>query len=208
MLRRQKRRVLPRLFIAIIVPIISLCATFILLYIFTPHPARSPTITRKVMPSFTHDVTTIVIAPPVQLSIKSINIVAVINPVGLTSSGDMDIDENPTELAWYKLGPKPGEEGSAVIAGHYGWKDGVPSVFNDLNKLVKGDIVSTLGDDGKTKDFVVNHTSLYTPNQDATYIFKSDDGKAHLNLITCQGSWNNSAQTYTKRLVVFADLAK
>lgn len=208
-MRRRQKRVMQKLFLIITIPVVSLCITFILLYVFAPGYHRSPVVPIKV-PSVVHSVATpaVVIAAPIQLKISSINVDAIVNPVGLTSTGDMDIDENPTQVAWYKLGPKPGEEGSAVIAGHYGWKDGVPSVFNDLNKLVKGDMISTLGEDGQVKTFAVNHTALYAPNQDATDVFISDDGKAHLNLITCQGSWNNSARTYSERLIVFTDYVK
>ena len=130
---------------------------------------------------------------------------AVVQPVGLTVDGNMDIDENPTQAAWYKLGPKPGQEGSAVIAGHYGWKKNVPSVFNDLHTLVAGDQILTLGEDGKVMTFVVTRLATYAPDQDATNVFRSDDGKSHLNLVTCQGSWNNSVRTYSERLVVFTD---
>jgi len=193
------------------VPLLSLCATLILLYIFVPRqpvtaelvpitpPATSPIATPMAPVVAT-------VATPAQLMIEGINVAAAINSVGVNTMGDMDIDDDATKVAWYKLGPKPGEEGSAVIAGHYGWKDGVSSVFNNLSKLVKGDTISTIGEDGVTKTFVVTRSEIYAPDQDATYVFKSDDGKAHLNLITCQGSWNNSAQTYSERLVVFTDL--
>ncbi|MDB5160563.1 MAG: peptidase family protein [Candidatus Saccharibacteria bacterium] len=208
-MRRRQKRVTQNLFPIVIIPIMSLCVTLILLYILMPGQHNSQAIpihAPKVVNSVTAPA--VVIASPVQLNIDSINVNAIVNPVGLTSTGDMDIDENPTQVAWYKLGPKPGEVGSAVIAGHYGWKDGVPSVFNDLNKLVKGDTISTVGEDGQVKTFAVNHTALYAPDQDATNVFTSDDGKAHLNLVTCQGSWNNSARTYTERLIVFTDYVK
>ncbi|MFY9228186.1 MAG: class F sortase [Candidatus Microsaccharimonas sp.] len=186
-------------------PLISLSATFLYLYFFLP--SHTPLVGVKQTPAIVHEAIPAVYTPvPSQLKIASINVSASVEPVGLTDSGDMDIDDNPEGIAWYKLGPKPGEEGSAVLAGHYGWKNGVPSVFNDLNKLVKGDKITSIGDDGKEKTFIVTRTAVYTPNQDATDVFKSDDGKAHLNLITCQGSWNNSAQTYSERLVIFTDL--
>ena len=208
-MRQRFKRTLQKVFIIITVPTVSLCATVVLLYIFAPQPVKVPASAANPVPVITHDgAIPIVISPPVKLNIGSINVEAVINPVGLNLAGDMDIDDNPTELAWYKLGPKPGEEGSAVIAGHYGWKNGVASIFNDLNKLVKGDEISVVREDGNTKTFAVTRTAVYAPNQDATDIFKSDDGKAHLNLITCQGTWNNSVQTYSERLVIFADYAE
>jgi LPXTG-site transpeptidase (sortase) family protein len=197
-----------KLFFIVIIPIVSLCVTFILLYVFMPARHNTP-VTPVVAAPIVHDATpTVAVSVPVELKISSIAVDALVNPVGLTSTGDMAIDENPEQLAWYQFGPKPGEEGSAVIAGHYGWKNGVPSVFNDLNKLARGDQISTYGADGQVKTFVVSRSALYAPDQDATTVFKSDDGKVHLNLITCQGSWNNSARTYSERLVVFTDFLK
>ena len=207
---RQKKRDSQKLFITIVVPVVSLCLTFILLYLFVPSERSTSISPPKEVASVqaTTVVNELAGAPPVQLKIDSIGVDAIVNPVGLTSTGDMDIEQDPDELAWYKFGPTPGEEGSAVVAGHYGWKDGVPSVFNNLNKLVKGDEILAYGSDGQMKAFVVTRIELYAPNQDATDVFKSDDGKAHLNLITCQGSWDRAAQTYSERLVVFTEYVK
>lgn len=208
---QRQKHALRKLFLAVTIPVASLCVTFILLYLFVPtthrEPITPPTPVAVVTPTVVHETTTppIVVSQPVRLQVASISVNALITPVGMNATGNMDIDENPTQLAWYKLGPKPGEEGSAVIAGHYGWKDSVPSVFNDLNKLAVGDKISTYGEDGVAKTFKVTRTALYMPDQDATDVFRSDDGKAHLNLVTCQGSWNNSARTYSERLVVFSD---
>ena len=197
-------------FITIAVTLASFCATLILLYALVPQQRDEPQPAMRSAPLAAKAVaqTVATIPEPVQLEIQSIDVAATINPVGLTQQGDMDIDDNGQQLAWYKLGPKPGEEGSAVIAGHYGWKDGVASIFNDLHTLKKGDTIVTRGQDGQLKTFVVTRSETYSPNQDATSVFKSDDGKAHLNLITCQGSWNNSAQTYSERLVVFTTLVE
>ena len=205
-LRQRRKRILRALFLSAGITIVALCITFILLYLFVPHQRAVP-----VTPVYIPDVPHLVPAPPtaalppVKLTIPTINVDTLVNPVGLTSAGDMDIDEDPTQVAWYMLGPKPGDEGSAVIAGHYGWKDGVPSIFNDLNKLAPGDTISTYSSDGQQRTFTVTRIAVYAPDQDATDVFKSDDGKAHLNLITCQGTWVKSAKSYTERLVVFTD---
>ena len=204
---KQRKRVFSKVFISITVIIISLSATFILLYLYIPLNRSSPITPPSLQLPVVKDTgqPKIVISPPVQLKIETIGVDAVVNHVGINAAGDMDIDETPDQLAWYKLGPAPGDEGSAVIAGHYGWKNGVPSAFNDLHKLFRGDKITVQSGDGELKTFVVTRLARYSPDQDATDVFRSDDGKAHLNLITCEGSWNNSANTYTQRLVVFTD---
>ena len=48
-----------------------------------------------------------------------------VEDVGLTPGGAMDVPKGPSDVAWFDLGPRPGEVGSAVIAGHEGWKDNI-----------------------------------------------------------------------------------
>jgi len=208
----RKKRIAQIAFIAVAVPLLAMSATILILDHIMPEFRATPAVENMevsvaVPEAVVREPAPIVaISPPTSIKIDKIDVGAVVQPVGLTADGNMDIDENPVEAAWYKLGPKPGQEGSAVIAGHYGWKKNVPSVFNDLHTLVAGDEVLTVGEDGKVMTFVVTRLATYAPDQDATNVFRSDDGKAHLNLVTCQGSWNNSVRTYSERLVVFTDL--
>lgn len=203
----RSNTILQKIFIGVTVPLASLSATILVLHLFVPQTHESIMAPQSVASVKMHDLPVAIPAlPPVQIKIDKVAIAAPVNPVGLTASGAMDIEANPNEVAWYQFGPKPGEEGSAVIAGHFGWKDAIPSIFNNLNKLSKGDLITTIDADGLAKVFVVMRTAMYAPNQDATDVFKSDDGKAHLNLITCQGVWNAAQQTYSERFIVFTDL--
>lgn len=142
---------------------------------------------------------------PVRLKIPGINVDAAVEHVGLTSDGTMNIPKNPDDVAWFMLGSRPGEKGSAVIAGHYGWKDGKASVFDDLYKLRKGDKLFVEDDKGVTISFVVRESRRYDPKADASDVFDSNDGKSHLNLITCKGVWDKVSQSYSERLVIFTD---
>lgn len=143
---------------------------------------------------------------PTRLEIPIIQVDTSIISVGLTSEQAMDVPKNPTEVAWYSLGSRPGEIGSAVIAGHYNWINNVPAVFDDLHKLSKGDKIFVEDENGMTITFVVREIRTYKKDDDAFNIFTSNDNKAHLNLITCTGVWNYTEKTYTERLVVFTDM--
>lgn len=143
---------------------------------------------------------------PVRLKISSIGVDANIEYVGLTNSGDMDVPKKPDDVAWFERGWRPGENGSAVIAGHYGtWKNGQGSVFDNLYKLRVGDKLSIEDDKKHTISFVVVDLKNYDTKANASNVFYSNDGKSHLNLITCEGVWNQSSQSYPNRLVVFTD---
>ena len=140
------------------------------------------------------------------LKIPIIGVDATVESVGLTSAGAVDVPKGPSDAAWFDLGPRPGEIGSAVFVGHSGWKNGIPAVFDNLYKLNKGDKLYIESDKGVSTEFVVREIRTYGENDDASSVFISNDNKAHLNLITCEGIWNKAKKSYSNRLVVFADI--
>ncbi|MDD5569079.1 MAG: class F sortase [Candidatus Pacebacteria bacterium] len=142
---------------------------------------------------------------PVRLKISRINVDAAIEHLGLTPDGAMDVPKGPAEVAWFNIGPHPGESGSAVIAGHNGWRNNIPAAFDNLYKLRKGDKVSVEDEKGVIITFVVREIRIYGKDEAAPDVFGSNDGKAHLNLVTCAGVLNRSDKTRADRLVVFTD---
>lgn len=142
---------------------------------------------------------------PANLKIPKLNINTNLVDVGITPQGAVDAPTTPTAAAWFNLGPRPGEEGSSVIVGHYGWKNSEPAVFDDLHKLQKGDKIYVQDENMVTSTFVVTGSQSYDQKANTDEVFFSRDGKAHLNLITCGGVWNKVDKSYSRRLVVFAD---
>lgn len=149
------------------------------------------------------------IGSPVRLMIPSIRVNAPVEKKGLASDGTLDVPKGPATVAWYQYGPRPGDAGSAVITGHYGpWRTGARSVFDNLNKLRKGDIVKVQDDKGNLLSFKVREKKLLSkdaPAAEVSRIFNKNNG-THLNLITCSGTWLPRLKTYTERLVIFTDL--
>lgn len=117
----------------------------------------------------------------------------------------MGVPKRPRETAWYALGPKPGQVGSAVIAGHVNWWYGASGVFAHLNKLKTGDVITVQDENGKDMDFVVRGSREYDLKEDSREVFLDYDGKSHLNRVTCSSVWDRLIGGYTKRLVVFTD---
>jgi LPXTG-site transpeptidase (sortase) family protein len=148
------------------------------------------------------------VGDPIQIIIPSIKVNALIEQVGQTPAGLMGVPEFANNVAWYKLGARPGEEGSAVIDGHVVGLNGEKGVFYDLQDLKPGDEIMVINNQTGVVVFVVQELRVYDPSADASTVFSSNDGKAHLNLITCQGPWDELISGYTQRLVVFADLIK
>lgn len=142
---------------------------------------------------------------PTRLKIPAIKVDAIVEDTGVLANGEMGAPAGPDDVAWFKFGPHPGETGSAVIDGHYGWKDSLPAVFDRLKELKAGDKLTIEDDKGLIATFVVREIREYDPKADATDVFISKDGKAHLNLVTCDGPWNRNTASRPNRIVVFTD---
>lgn len=142
---------------------------------------------------------------PVRIRIPSIALDAAVEGVTLSPDGSMDVPKRPLDTGWFALGPRPGETGSAAIAGHVDWVDGARAVFADLHMVKTGDTITVQDDAGTVTSFVVRGSRKYDYAADALDVFSSNDGKAHLNIITCAGKWDTRSNQYSERLVVFTD---
>ena len=149
---------------------------------------------------------------PVRLIIPKLNVSAGFQYNGLKSDGTIEVPTNIYDVGWFTGSPRPGEKGVAIITGHVAQiRNSIvtkPGVFSDLGTLRAGDMLSVQNNQGKSITFVVRAIRTYDPAADATDVFVSADGGAHLNLITCEGTWNQSQLSYSQRLVVFTDAVK
>lgn len=144
---------------------------------------------------------------PKRLEINSISVDAIVESVGLTPEGAMDTPVDPDNVGWYNLGPRPGEQGSAVIDGHLDKEDQSRAVFADLAEVNIDDIVSVIDDQGKKLNFIVKEVRMYNADDDTNEVFNNNNG-VFLNLITCAGSWDKDKQNYDQRRVIFTELIK
>lgn len=146
------------------------------------------------------------VATPQTLSIPKIHVTTTVESVGMDKEGRMDVPRDADNVAWYNLGFKPGTKGSAVFAGHYDKESGDPAVFWDINKLTKGDEVMVTDASGNTYTYAVVRTAKYPYNEFPLQEVFGQSEKAMLNLITCQGNWDDNAQNYSHRMVVYTQL--
>jgi len=140
---------------------------------------------------------------PIRLMIPSISVNAAIQYVGVDDKKEMETPTNSTDVGWFDLGVLPGKKGSAVIDGHFDDQSGEAGVFFNLYKLKPGDKVYLTDSSGQTLAFAVRESRLYDPGN-ADFLFSRNDS-SHLNLITCDGVWDGTKKSYSKRLVVFTD---
>jgi len=142
---------------------------------------------------------------PVRLRIPIINLDSAIEDTYVTSDGRIGVRPGSANVSWFSLGPLPGEIGSAVIGGNYGEINGDPFIFENLGQLKIGDNVYVENDRVVTLAFLVKLTRYFERNDDVSSVFMPEDGRAHLNLITYEGVWNQENENSPNRLVVFTD---
>jgi LPXTG-site transpeptidase (sortase) family protein len=148
------------------------------------------------------------VGQPVRLKIPTINVDAAVEDVGQTPDGAMDVPKDFNDTAWYDLGARPGEGGNAVIAGHVDSTTG-RAVFWDLHKLVSGDILIVVGDDGVERQFVVTALESYARADVPLDRVFGPSGEKHLNVITCDATsvFDRARGEYAANLVVYAKAA-
>lgn len=144
---------------------------------------------------------------PVRLIIPSIGVDAKVQYVGITARGAMSVPNNFTDVGWYKYGPLPGNQGSAVMAGHVDNALGLPGVFKRLQDMKVGDAVYVRTKNGSMLHFAVDDIQSYTAaDAPASRIFDSTGTLSRLNLVTCEGDWIQSERQYDHRLVIYTHL--
>jgi LPXTG-site transpeptidase (sortase) family protein len=142
---------------------------------------------------------------PTRLQIPRINVDAAVEARGLDANRNMDIPKSFRDVAWYRLGPAPGQPGNALINGHVNWWTG-DAVFTHLTQVRAGDDITVVRADGATVHFKVTAKRVVDANARIASLFEPSS-VATLTLITCTGVWNPLTQSNTQRLLVSAALA-
>ena len=162
-------------------------------------PARSST----QADGFTSPRTFREVALPVRIRIPSKDIDSRLGGVGLEPDGTIGAPEGYQQAAWYERGPRPGQNGPAVIVGHVDSRLG-PAVFFRLGELRKGQAVLVDRADGTTVRFRVTQRQQYAKAAFPASDVYSPTLKPSLLLITCGGTFDRSTGHYRDNVVVTA----
>lgn len=142
--------------------------------------------------------------PPVSVSIEGIAVEAApVIPVGVEPNGELEIPGS-REVGWYRFGPSPRDEGSAVLAAHiaYNGRDGV---FRRLAAVELGSIITISYADGTSTTHVVTEIAQYRKEDLPFERVFAKTGPRILTLITCGGDFNPSLNAYDDNIVVYAE---
>jgi sortase A len=141
--------------------------------------------------------------PPRNIKINKINLNAPILSVGAADDGTQMVPDDNATTSWWKYGAKPGEKGSAVIAGHYKVEDGTPGVFFRLNEVVVGDVLSVFDEMGIEQKFEVVDRKVFSVAEFPTGEIYENADTRRVNLVTCTGEYLKEKNDYSHRLVLY-----
>jgi sortase (surface protein transpeptidase) len=139
---------------------------------------------------------------PTTISIPSIGVKAPIVPVGLQADRAMQVPD-PDKVGWYRLGPRPGGPGPAVLIGHLDSRTG-PAVFYRLRQLRPGDEILVGERGGDTRRFLVGRLERHPKTALPVNRIWTTATRPLLRLITCGGSFNRATGHYRDNLIVYA----
>ena len=139
---------------------------------------------------------------PSTLSIPRIGVRAAIVGVGRKADGAMQVPD-PGQVGWYRLGPRPGEPGPAVLVGHLDTRTR-PDVFYRLGELRPGDEILVGQPDGTTTRFLVGRLERHPKTALPTTRIWTKTTTPLLRLITCAGTFDHATGHYRDNLILYA----
>ncbi len=139
---------------------------------------------------------------PTRIRIPSIKLDTKVQLVGINELGEMDVPSGKTNnVGWYSYGTIPGDRGSAVLDAH------VYAAFRKLKKVPAQSSIYIEDARGETLEFIVIASKSYPLHAVPADIIFTDASGVYVNLITCEGTFIPSQNTYTHRRIIYAKLA-
>ena len=142
---------------------------------------------------------------PVSIRIPAMGVSVSLSQLGLNADKSPQVPTKFQEPGWYKLGPAPGQMGSAVILGHVDDKNG-PAVFFKLGSLKAGDKVDVSLADGAVVHFAVTTVETYAKAQFPSQKVYGSHGISGLQLVTCGGKFDAATGHYLSNVVAYTTM--
>jgi Sortase domain len=143
------------------------------------------------------------VSRPVALAIPAIGVRTRLIKLGRTAQGTLQVPTSTSVAGWYTGGPRPGEIGSSIIAGHIDSYLG-PGVFFRLRLLRPGNLVYVRRANGTLAVFRVYAEHMYAKAHFPTQRVYGPEPDAELHLITCGGVFDSATGHYLSNVVVYS----
>jgi LPXTG-site transpeptidase (sortase) family protein len=139
---------------------------------------------------------------PVRVTAAAASVAADVVPVVARDSGALDVPADPSLISWYAAGPTPGQDGSAVLAGHVRYENEA-GVFAHLDRLAVGDTLTVWYADHTHRAFRLAGSKVFPKRALPVSALFSWAGPARLALVTCTG-YAPAAGAFLDNLVILA----
>jgi hypothetical protein len=140
-------------------------------------------------------------APPAWISIPRAGVNSPVDSLGASSSG-LEVPDLG-RAGWWNGGPRPGEDGRAVIVGHLDSRDG-PDVFARVPDLGEGDVVLVRDARGDYHHYAVVGVTRVEKADFPTADVYGPAARPVLVLITCGGPYDKALGHYRDNVLVYA----
>ncbi|MGF0117167.1 class F sortase [Promicromonospora sp. Marseille-Q5078] len=141
---------------------------------------------------------------PERVVVPALGIDVPVAAAGVDDRGRMALPGSADEAAWYRFGAGPASpRGATVVAAHVDDEDSV-GPFARLTRAEAGASVHVRTSDGRTYSYTVTQVrSEPKPDLSVDDLFDRS-GPARLVLVTCGGTWDAAARSYSDNVVVTA----
>ncbi len=147
------------------------------------------------------------VAKPAWLVIPAIGVSTPLVRLGLTAQNTLQVPPTAVVAGWYSGSPRPGQIGSAIIAGHIDSRLG-PGVFYHLGQLRRSQYIYVILANHTVAVFQVTGLRTYVKSNFPRNAIYGPVPDAELRLITCGGTFDYATGTYLSNVVVYAVLIR
>jgi sortase (surface protein transpeptidase) len=119
----------------------------------------------------------------------------------------MEIPDAVDTVGWYTTDQRrvsPGDPGTAVLAGHRDSSVQGAGALHDLGRMVVDDVIRIEHADGSTSTWQVDEVRTTPRDELPTDVLFARDGGPRLALVTCGGTFDPAARSYSHNTIVLA----
>jgi sortase (surface protein transpeptidase) len=142
---------------------------------------------------------------PARLVVPALGVDTVVDAVGVEADGQMTVPAEVDRVGWYRFGPAPGDDGSAVLAGHVDSRTQGLGAMAPLREAEPGQEVLVTDAAGTTSRWRVVSRELIEKRVLPLDRLFTRTGPPRLTLITCGGPFLPEYGSYRDNVVVVAE---
>lgn len=145
-------------------------------------------------------------AAPTLITIAALGVSAPVDAVGLLDSGGLAVPDDAARVGWFApegFELAPGDQGTAVLAGHRDSRRTGPGALHALPELTPGMRIVVAHADDRVSHWQVER-SVLTP-RDALPVDElfTRSGPSRLALVTCGGTFDAASRRYSHNIIVY-----